>query len=76
MTRSVYLGLMHLLSAYASTDQPAPQTVDWPSGCFELPFDENPDGSAPIACTATNGQNSDQQDDNKSDDEDDTPKSN
>lgn len=57
------------LSACASNDQPAPETVNWPSGCFEFPIGKNPDGGTPVACTATNGQDSDQQDDSKTDDE-------
>lgn len=48
------------LSACASNDQPAPETVNWPGGCFEFPIGKNPDGETPMACTLTNGQDSDQ----------------
>ena len=49
------LGLMLLLGACATAEQAAPQTVDWPSGCFEIPIGKNPDGGTLVACTATNG---------------------
>ena len=66
---TLYLGLMLLLGACATTEQAAPQTVDWRGGCFEFPIGKNPEGEAPMACTLTNGQNSDQQNDGKTDDE-------
>lgn len=72
MTRAVCFGLMLLLCACASTEQAAPLAVDWPNGCFELPVGKSPDGSAPMACTTTNGLNAGQQNDEKTDDEEDT----
>ena len=62
------------LSACASNDQPAPETVNWPGGCFEFPIGKTPDGETPMACTLTNGHDSDQQDDSKTDDEHNTEK--
>lgn len=61
--------LSYGLSACGTTEPRAPIPIAWPGGCFEFPIGTNPDGEAPMACTLTNGQVSDQQDDGKTDDE-------
>ena len=76
MKRWFLLCLLALMSACASNDQPAPETVDSPSGCFEFPIGKTPDGETPMACTLTNGQDSDQQENSKTDDEQEDPKTN
>ena len=75
-SRVLFVLVLMCLSACASNEKPAPEVIDWPSGCFEIPIGENPDGETPMACTLTNGQDSDQREDSKTDDEQEDPKNN
>ena len=74
MKRCFLLCLSVLMSACASNNEPAPDAVNWPGGCFEISIGKTPDGETPMACTLTNGQDSDQREDSKTDDTKEAPK--
>ncbi len=66
-SRVLFVIVFMCLSACASNDKPMPETLDWPSGCFEIPIGENPDGSLPMACTLST-QNKDKHNTQEQDD--------